>query len=136
MGIYSNLEIEFDAEIVDEFLSHFTIMTGVLENLIIGLKKEENFQTNIGQIFMIMHNIKSASGYLQIPQINKVVSLAEEILDDCREVSGNADDELIDWLLLVSDYLIGCKEDLTNDYETYTKIPKELINIPKELVAH
>lgn len=136
MGIYSDLESEFDIEIVDEFLYHFTIMTNVLENLIIGLKYKDKFQDNIGQIFRIMHNIKSASAYLKISQINILVTLAEEILDDCRELEGRANDELIDWLLLISDLLKNYKNDLTNNNNSYTKMCPKIINVPKQLIVH
>jgi two-component system chemotaxis sensor kinase CheA len=134
MGVYSELEAEFDIDIVDEFLSHYTIMMDVIDNLIIGLKYEESFKENIEQIFRIMHNIKSATGYLKITPINKVVTLTEEILEDCRELSGKGSEELIDWLLLVSDMLKNYKDNLSDNSDSFDKINHNIIKIPKLLI--
>ena len=134
MGLYSALEGEFDYEIVEEFLSHFTIMTDSLERLIVGLKQEENYSTNINEIFRICHNIKSATGYLKIIPINKLVTLAEEILEECRLVEGRGSDSLVNWLILVSDQLSDYREDLENDAETFAPLNHLIIKVPTQFI--
>ena len=39
MGIFSRLEVDFDLEIVEDFVSHYGIMCENMEPLIIGLGK-------------------------------------------------------------------------------------------------
>ncbi len=134
MGIFKELEGEFDYDIVEEFLGHFGFMIDSLEPLIIDLEKSEKFSTNIDKLFRIFHNIKSASGYLKIDSINKLSTLAEETLEECRLVDGSGSDELIDWLLAVSDQMANYKQDLDNDRDKFTSTSPKLIRVPKKFV--
>jgi two-component system chemotaxis sensor kinase CheA len=130
MGVFSNLESEFDIEIIEEFFSHFSFMIDSLETLIIGLEREELYSDNINQIFRIFHNIKSASGYLKLSPINKIVTLGEEVLDECRHLTGSASEELINWLLVLSDQLQLYKKDLEFDSEELSHINHDIIKVP------
>lgn len=53
MGILKQLEVDFDIEIVGDFLSHYAIMCENMEPLIIGLNKKERYPENIGDLFRI-----------------------------------------------------------------------------------
>lgn len=130
MGVFTNLEEEFDYAIVEEFFSHFSFMVESLENLIINLEHKEQYNTNINEIFRIFHNIKSASGYLKIEPINKIVTLGEEVLEECRHLEGSASDKLINWLLLLNDQLQLYKKDLENDSEALSPINHNIIKVP------
>jgi len=130
MGVARRLEENFDYEIVEEFLNHYTFMVESLDNLIVNLKDEKYYKNNINELFRIFHTIKSASAYLQITPIQKVVTLTEEILEECRMLEGAASEELINWLLCVSDQLNLYKEDLENDHDTFSPTGKELIKVP------
>ena len=134
MGVFKELEGEFDYDIVEEFLGHFGFMIDSLEPLIIDLEKSEKFSTNIDNLFRIFHNIKSASGYLKIEPINKLATLAEETLEECRLVDGSGSDELIDWLLAVSDQMANYKQDLDNDRDEFTPTSPKLIRVPTKFV--
>ncbi|HIP59084.1 MAG TPA: phosphorelay protein [Campylobacterales bacterium] len=130
MGIFTDLEAEYDIEIVEEFFSHFSFMLESLETLVIGLEKEELYSNNIGEIFRIFHNIKSSTGYLKLTPINKIVALGEEVLDECRHLEGSASDELINWLLLLSDQLQLYKKDLEEDQDELSATDHNIIKIP------
>lgn len=130
MGIFTNLEAEFDVEIVEEFFSHFSFMIELLDPLIIGLEKEELYINNINEIFRIFHNIKSSTGYLKLTPINKLVSLGEELLDECRHLNGSASDELVNWLLILSDQLLLYKKDLELDCDELSPTNHNIIKIP------
>ncbi len=130
MGIFTNLETEFDIEIVEEFFSHFSFMIEALEPLIIGLEKEVFYTNNINEIFRIFHNIKSSTGYLKIRPINKLVTLGEEVLEECRHQSGVGSDELINWLLLLNDQLLLYRKDLEKDKDVLSPINHNIIKVP------
>ena len=130
MGIFTDLEAEFDIEIVEDFFSHFSFMIESLDTLIIGLEKEELYTNNINEIFRIFHNIKSSTGYLKLTPINKLVTLGEELLEECRHLDGNASDELVNWLLLLSDQLQLYKKDLENDSKTLSPTNHNVIKVP------
>jgi len=134
MGVFARIEAEFEYEIVEEFFSHFSFMTERMENLIIGLKDESKYKNNINELFRIFHNIKSATGYLKIEPINKLVTLAEEILEECRLVDGKGSEMLINWLILVSDQLRQYKEDLESDRETFSTLNHLIIKVPTTFV--
>jgi two-component system chemotaxis sensor kinase CheA len=134
MGVYRELEGEFDFDIVEEFLSHYSFMVEALERLIIDLSKREKYSKNIEEIFRIFHNIKSASGYLKLTPVNKLVTLGEEILEECRRVEGEGSEELINWLIAVSDQLTLYKEDLESDKEEFSKISPNIIKVPTKFV--
>jgi two-component system chemotaxis sensor kinase CheA len=130
MGIFTDLEAEFDIEIVEEFFSHFSFMIESLDPLVIGLEKEELFSNNINEIFRIFHNVKSSTGYLKLIPINKIVTLGEEVLEECRHLNGIGSEELINWLLLLSDQLQLYKKDLEEDHDLLSPTNHNIIKIP------
>ncbi len=130
MGVFSEIEAEFDYEIVEEFFSHYSFMVESMEKLIVSLGDASKFNASINELFRICHNIKSASGYLKIAPINKLVTLAEEVLEECRLVSGEGSESLINWLILVSDQLNQYKEDLENDADAFSLFNHHIIKLP------
>ncbi len=130
MGVFTDLEAQFDYEIVEEFFSHYSFMVESLDTLIIDLDKENLYINNINEIFRIFHNIKSATAYLKISQINKVVVLGEEVLDECRYLKGEASEDLINWLLLLSDQLKLYKEDFELNAKKFSPVNHNIIKVP------
>nr|MBP3724750.1 Hpt domain-containing protein [Campylobacter sp.] len=138
MGILTQLETDYEVEIVDEFLTHFGVMSTSLEPLIIDLGKKELFEGNINEIFRIFHNIKSASGFLHIEPLTKFTKLCEDVLEDVRMQTTqdkSASDELIDWLLLASDELELYRRDIESDSIYLHPFNPALIRMPRELFA-
>ena len=78
MGIRSDLEKKFDFEIIDEFLDHYSMMVESMEPLIVDLGKLDRYHRNIEELFRTFHNIKSASGYLQMAPIARLATLVED----------------------------------------------------------
>ena len=131
MGVYSDLERDFDFDIVEEFFSHYSMMCESTESLILSLRDEESYASSLGQLFRIFHNIKSATGYLRITTINNIVSLVEEFLDDCREEKGPASEEFISWFFIVVDQLVLFKDDLENNRDHLSPIDKRILKLPE-----
>ena len=133
MGFFSQMEIEFDLEIVEDFITHYGIMCESMEPLIIGLSKAENYAENIGELFRIFHNIKSAAGFVKLDPIVKLASLCEEVAEEARMIHGPANDEFIDWLLLVSDQFGRYKRDVEEDADYFSMLEPLIIKVPVEL---
>jgi len=129
MGVRSELEANFDFEIVDEFLDHFSLMVDSMEIIILDLTKENLYQRSLEELFRVFHNIKSASGYLHLKPINKLSDFVENILDELRNKKQPVNDDTINWLLSISDMYAQWKEDLERD-ETLTPIKFSLLKIP------
>lgn len=133
MGLLKNLEIEYSYDLVEEFLSHYSLMCDLMEPLIVNLSKEDRYSENINELFRIFHNIKSAASFMNTDPIVKLTTLAEEVCEEARVIEGPANDQFVDWLLLISDQFNKYKQDLENDAEYFSMLNPHVIDIPKKL---
>jgi len=129
MGIRSDLDAKFDFEIVDEFLDHYAMMVESMEIIILDLSKESMRKRSVDELFRIFHNIKSASGYLQIISMNKLAEFVEDALDELRQLDNPITQDTISWLLIISDMFTQWHEDLKSDNEL-SKIKYSLLKLP------
>jgi two-component system chemotaxis sensor kinase CheA len=129
MGIRSDLDANFDFEIVDEFLDHYSMMVESMEVMIIDLQKPNMYVRSINELFRVFHNIKSASGYLKITPMNKLAAFVEDELEALRDKQPPISQETIDWLLSISDMFAAWQDDLKMDNEL-SKIKYSLLKIP------
>ncbi|NOX16508.1 MAG: phosphorelay protein [Epsilonproteobacteria bacterium] len=133
MGLYSQLEIDFDLDIVEDFVNHYAVMCENLEPLIIDLNKLEKYEDNIGELFRIFHNLKSAGGFLKLDPIVKLSTLSEDVVEEARIVKGPASEEFIDWLLLISDQFEAYRQDIEQDREYFSMLNPLIIKVPLKL---
>lgn len=129
MGIRSGLETNFDFEIIDEFLDHYAMMVEIMEPLIIDLGNSERYSRSVEELFRIFHNIKSASGYLQIEPMARLATFVEDALEQLRSRTAPANEETINWLISVSDMFMQWQEDLKMDNEL-SKVHFSLLILP------
>lgn len=129
MGARSNLEANFDFEIVDEFLDHFSMMIESMEIMILDLSKADMYEKSVNELFRVFHNIKSASGFLKIIPIARLSAFVESELEDLRKIQGPASEETTTWLLAISDMFSQWNDDLKLDNEL-SKIKYSLLKIP------
>lgn len=129
MGVRRELEENFDFEIVDEFLEHFSMMVDIMEPLIINLGKESDYKNDIGELFRIFHNLKSASAFLRLEPIIRLSTFVESALETLRNQDGPANEEVITWLLSISDMFEKWYDDLKLDNEL-SKIEFSLLKLP------
>jgi two-component system chemotaxis sensor kinase CheA len=129
MGIRSDLDANFDFEIVDEFLDHYSMMVESMEVMIIDLSKPNMYERSVNELFRVFHNIKSASGYLKITSMSKLASFVEDELETLRKKQPPISEETTAWLLDVSDMFASWQDDLKLD-STLSKIRYSLLKIP------
>ncbi|HIP55083.1 MAG TPA: chemotaxis protein CheA [Sulfurimonas autotrophica] len=129
MGIRSDLEENFDFEIVDEFLDHYSMMVESMEVMILDLAKPNMYERSINELFRLFHNIKSASGYLKIIPMHKLSAFVEDELEKLRKKKPPVSEETINWLLDISDMFATWQDDLKKDNEL-SKIKYSLLKIP------
>ena len=129
MGVRSDLEENFDFEIIDEFLDHYSMMVESMEVMIIDLSKPNMYERSINELFRVFHNIKSASGYLEIVPMNKLSAFVEDELEALRKKKPPVSDETTNWLLNISDMFALWQDDLRLDNEL-SKIKYSLLKIP------
>jgi chemotaxis protein histidine kinase CheA len=129
MGVRRELEANFDFEIVDEFLDHYAMMVDVMEMLIVDLEYKDRYTRSVEELFRIFHNIKSASGFLQLEPMTRLSTFVEDVLEVMRTTSGPANEETVGWLLEVNDLYMSWQDDLKLDNEL-TKIKFSLLKSP------
>lgn len=129
MGIKSHLEANFDFEIVDEFLDHYSMMVDSMEVMILDLSKSEMHQANINELFRVFHSIKSAASFLKIESMTKLSTLLEDTLDELRKSDKPITEEIISWLLIINDMFEKWNDDFKND-NNLSKIKFSLLKIP------
>jgi chemotaxis protein histidine kinase CheA len=129
MGARRELEANFDFEIVDEFLDHYAMMAEVMETLIVDLGSAERYKRSIDELFRIFHNIKSASNFLRMEPMIRLSTFVEDALEQLRSNEGPASEEVINWLLDVSDMYAQWQEDLKVDNDL-AKVRFELLKLP------
>ena len=129
MGVRSDLDANFDFEIVDEFLDHYSLMVDSMEVMILDLSKPNMYKRSIGELFRVFHNIKSASGYLKIVPMTKLAAFVEDELEQLRSVERPISEETTNWLLSISDMFAQWQDDLKLDNKL-TKIKYSLLKIP------
>lgn len=129
MGIKSELDANFDYEIVDEFMDHYSIMVDCMESMIIDLGREDMFARSIDELFRVFHNIKSSSGFLKITQMTKLATFVESVLEEIRTQHKSINEETLNWLLEISDMFAKWREDLRLD-RSLTPIKYSLLKLP------
>ncbi|MDF1883599.1 Hpt domain-containing protein [Sulfurimonas sp. SAG-AH-194-C21] len=129
MGIRSDLDANFDFEIVDEFLDHYSMMVESMEIMILDLEKPNSYERSVNELFRVFHNIKSASGYLQIVPMAKLSSFVEDELEALRKAKPPISEETTAWLLDISDMYATWQDDFKLD-NTLSKIRYSLLKIP------
>lgn len=129
MGAKSVLDSNFDYEIVDEFLDHYSIMIDCMESMILDLRKQNMFEQSINELFRVFHNIKSSSAFLQLAPMSKLAAFVESVLDEIRTNKSSVNEETINWLLDVSDMFALWRDDLRLDNEL-TRIKYSLLKLP------
>lgn len=133
MTILERLREEYDYDIVDDFVTHYSIMSYTMENLILQLGKKEVYKDKINELFRIAHNIKSSTAYLKLAPVNKLAVLLEDILAEARELGGPASDEFIDWLLIVKDQFWVYKKNIEEGFDDFDGLDSRIIKIPIDL---
>jgi len=129
MGIRSDLDANFDFEIVDEFLDHYSMMIDSMEVMILDLSKPDMQRRSVDELFRVFHNIKSASGYLQITPMMRLATLVEDELEQLRSKSKPVNEETINWLLEISDMFAKWQDNFKLD-EELSKVRYALLKIP------
>ncbi|MBD3806188.1 chemotaxis protein CheA [Sulfuricurvum sp.] len=100
-----------------------------MEPLIVDLGNSNRYHRSIEELFRIFHNIKSASGYLQIEPMVRLSTFVEDALETLRFRDTVVNEETINWLISVSDMFMQWQEDFKMDNEL-SKIHFSLLILP------
>lgn len=137
MGLLTELEAKYDFDVIDDFMTHFGVMSLSLDPLIVGLSNSQKFEQSVSEILRIFTNLRSASNFLKLEPIARLMGLCLnlcESLNESKKPGCTASDELIDWLLLAADQIEIYRKNLENDDVYFGIINPNLIKTPMELI--
>ena len=128
------------SEDLEELKDELAKASETMEGLVLGLKNRSHYVKTSDTLFRIFHNIKELSKYSHTNSIYKTAKIVEEILAILRHKKPPVPAELLDWLLLVKDFI----SDWSNEFElenydveaidsfTLNMVQSSLSTIPKD----
>lgn len=137
MGLLIELESKYDCDVVDDFMTHFGVMSLSLDPLIVALSNPQKFEQSVSEILRIFTNLRSAANFLKLEPIARLLGLCLNLCEGLNESKKSgcvASDELIDWLLLAADQIEIYRKNLENDDVYFGIINPKLIKTPIELI--
>lgn len=123
MNIQDYLYSEFDSEIVEEFLMLLDVLD---DNLDLTIERLYDDYDAINDLFSFL---KLATLFLKIKRIANFAHFVENVLDKVR-ANKKVDEELINWLFIVSDQFHKWYENI-NRNEELASINPNIFKIPK-----
>lgn len=133
MGILKTIEVDFPSDLVEEFLSHYSLMCELMEPLIIKLEREDLYKDSVNELFRIFHNIKSSAAYMKLDPISKLAMMCEDVMEEARILKGPANRDFTDWLLLASDQFARFSQDINEDKIYFSILDPKIIILPQKL---
>jgi two-component system chemotaxis sensor kinase CheA len=94
------------------------------------LAQDDVREEKVNELFRIFHNIKSATSFLKLERIHLLAELSEEVMESLRSGTRSVDDEIIDWLLIVSDQMRQWYEEISTNRDLSSTDPR-IIELPE-----
>lgn len=125
--------VEFDAELLKEFLNESWDNIEKMDNDFVALEKDPGDREIVTRIFRAIHTMKGCSGFLGFGKLEKISHYAEDILSQIRDGSRKAEPEVVTKLLEAADALkaiLKVVEETAGEGEgDYTRLIEELKRI-------
>lgn len=108
----SNYKSSDFLEYLDTFKDSFFMSMERIERLIIAMQNDEEYIDSVNELFRIFHSLKAHAHYAGLKEIVKSLKSIEDVLDILRHKKPPVRREVVDWLLMIYDFMIDWKEDL------------------------
>lgn len=96
-----------DLGAMEELKERFSWLNENMEAHIFALQNAADYVDSAQTMFRVFHSIKALSTYLHLQPITDVAIVVEDILSILRHKQHPASQEIVDWMLVVSDTLAG-----------------------------
>jgi len=104
--------------LLEQFLSDSNELLQVIEDRLIDYEKDPKNKEIVNEIFRAFHTLKGNSGFFDLPDLTKVLHVAEEVMDAVRDDEIGYSAELVDALMQVKDFVNHvCTMVASNGYE-------------------
>jgi len=127
-------------EALEELKDELAKASETMEGLVLRLQDKSQYRESSDVLFRMFHNIRDLSQYSRALNIYKTAKIVEEILAIVKHKNPPFPDELLDWLLLIKDFIT----DWSNEFElgnyniepidsfTLNMVQSSLSSIPKD----
>ena len=105
----------FDPEIFADFIIEAKEHLETIEPNLLELEKDPEDTSLLNEIFRPMHSLKGASGFLGLNKMNTLAHRAENIMDELRKGSMEANSAIMDVILEATDALRKMIDNLESD---------------------
>ncbi len=126
-----NAEIKFRKESIEELQNKFDFLHTHMDALIRGLGDSTSYDTSVTTLFREFHSLKALVSYLKAEAMERTVHTFEEILSVLRYKQPPVAGELLDWLFLASDHILGWYEFIEKGNLAVEPLDAYLLNIIK-----
>ncbi len=122
---------QFYIESVEDLKEKLISFAEVFENSLMDLQKSDLYKNRIDNIFRDIHSIKALSMSAKMDVMTKTFKIVEDVFDILRYKQPPIKQEIIDWLLMLSDYFKLWAEDFENEKYEIEPVDQYTLNMIK-----
>lgn len=100
-----NYQDKLFIEMMEEFKEKYIHFVERCEKLLFDLQNPERYNIAVNELFRAFHTLKSNAALFEIKPLVKTASAVEDVLGVLRHKKPPISRDLLDWLLLVSDFM-------------------------------
>ena len=123
--------LNFRKESIEEIQNRFDFLHEQIENLLNGLRDSTTYADSIAVLFREFHSLKALITYLKADAMERTVHTFEEVLSLLRYKKPPIAGELLDWLYLASDHIMGWHESIERGNFDVEPLDAYLLNVIK-----
>lgn len=129
------MDNSFFVTAISEFDDTLENLCDVFEQRIVGLSDESLYAHNVNDLFRTVHSLKALSSYLNYEDVFHTLTALENILSILRYKKAPAHQEVIDWMLLVSDHIVGWMDEVESNERDFLPLDVLTLNMISGVVT-
>jgi len=99
------MNIEENNEFLEDFILEANEHIENIEMKVLELEKDPDDEETVHSLFRSFHTIKGLAGFVEQELVGSIAHKTETLLDGCRKKTIKADKDIIDLILISSDYI-------------------------------
>jgi HD-like signal output (HDOD) protein len=122
----------FYLEVIDELEDKFAYLSENAERFILNMQRDSRYEESVTDFFRTVHSVKALVSYAKIDNMHRTFNVLEDILSILRNKKPPVSQEVVDWLLLINDFLVEWASQVeSGDIESIEAIDSYTLNMVK-----
>ena len=118
---------DVDFDLFEVFRNQFDNQLKTIEENIVKLQSQKEYNSSVNYLFRIFHNYKSTTSYLGLDAIRELVIEVENVLEAVRAEEGPAEVSIIEWLGQVYSQLLIWQEEMEDGLVSFSNASASLL---------